>query len=71
MVNAANLDQVAEAGLTQVCLAFVVFCLFVCFIESCLFSARDVEFFVSFDRHFLSDSCDQSVSLRCLCQRRC
>ena len=32
MVNAANLDQVAEAGLTQVWLAF----LFVCF-TACLF----------------------------------
>ena len=59
MVNAANLDQVAEAGLTQVWLAF----LFVC-----LFSVRHMcrEFIVSFDRRFLSDSGDQKVSPRCL-----
>ena len=70
MVNAANLDQVAEAGLTQVCLPFLFVCLFVLLKAAC--SLRFMSSFsFYFYRYFLSDNYDQKVSPRCFCQRRC
>ena len=65
MVNAANLDQVAEAGLTQVCLGFLFVCLFVCFKLLVLYVSCQVFCFnrSSFSVRLLEPKSESALSL--------
>ena len=67
MVNAANLDQVAEAGLTQVCFFVRLFICFRAAFSLHVMSSFSFQSIVSFFQTPLTEV----VSPRFVCQRGC